>query len=131
MNRKTVVIKLKDGNSYKFSERNREDVDYLRYQDKVRAHRINFIQDNIKNTDSQLALIMVEMNKIYSEQDVNMFIVSNKDEIKSLAFDSFKIYNPLISFEQFCELLPDNLEGIIQIISKLEEDELKKKKTDK
>lgn len=104
--RREIEIKLADGKKYIFSERNKNDMDFAALQEKVRKAQVNFIQDNIKNGDNQLALLMAEMNKVYSDEQVNLFIYSCPDEIKNILFDSFKIKNDL-PIEKFKELIPD------------------------
>ena len=113
--RRTIPVTLK-GKEYTFSERNKDDMDFFSMQEKVRKKRFKFIQENVADPDTQTALLMTEINKIYSNSEIGIFISSDRDELKKICFDSFKIENPDVKFEQFLKLLD---EGQEQTISKL------------
>ena len=121
MNRRAVLIKLTDGKEYKFSERNREDKSLDIYEERLREQRIKFIQRNVLNEDVQLPLMLAEMNKIYTTEQLGRFLSGNKDALKQIAYDSFKIANPDIKYEAFAELLPDDMiKHVNTLISELE-----------
>jgi len=131
--RKEIKVKLADGKEYLFSERNKEDVDYSVLQDKVRATRFKFLQENIPNEERLLTLLMFESKRVYSESEIRLFLFSNNDELRRFAYDSFKVKNNSIPFEDFKKLLPvEDVPKVIKIINLLETDEtLKKKMTDR
>lgn len=113
--RRTIPIILKD-KKYTFAERNKDDMDFFSMQEKVRKKRFEFIQTNVKDPDNQVALLMTEINKVYSNTEIGMFIGSDPEELKRICYDSFKIENPEVKFEKFIELLD---EGQEQTISKM------------
>lgn len=132
MKRREFVLRISDKN-YIFSERNREDSAYYALQEKVKQKKFRFIQDNIKESDDRLALMMAEMDKIYSPAEISMFIFSDKEEQFRIAYDSFKIKND-ITFEEFCKLMPEReLKATVEMVFKLESEDTDavKKKTEK
>lgn len=106
--RKTFVYRLLDGKEYEFSERNREDLNYLVYQNQLRAERCRFIYDNIKDETDRLALLRLEMEKIYNDVEVGMFILGNYEEQLKLIYASFKVKNNL-SFDEFRKLVDEKM----------------------
>jgi hypothetical protein len=130
MKRREFVLKISDKN-YIFSERNREDSAYSNLQEKVKQQKFRFIQENIKESDDRLALMMAEMDKIYTSTEITLYVAGNREEQTRICYDSFKIKNDL-TFEQFKDLMPEReLKNTVEMIYKLEsedEGDLKKKK---
>ncbi len=122
--RKTFVYKLLDNKEYEFSERNREDLNFFVFQNQIRAERCRFIYENIKDETDRLALLRLEMEKIYSDVEVGLYIMSNYDEQVKLVYASFKIKNNL-SFDEFKKLVDEKiikeLSELIRTIEKPEE----------
>jgi hypothetical protein len=130
MKRREFVLKIGDKN-YIFSERNREDSAYSSLQEKVKQQKFRFIQENIKESDDRLALMMAEMDKIYSSGEITLFIAGSMEEQQRICYDSFKIKNDM-SFDDFKKLMPEReLKGTVEMIYKIESEEhadVKKKK---
>jgi hypothetical protein len=124
MIRKTFPFKLKDGKEYVFSERNREDVDYFGYQEALREYNMKFIQKVIVDPDERIPMMMSEMNKSYSDIQIGVFINSNNEMKLKLIYNSFKIENADITFEQFKELVEETSSSeLLKLINELERDE--------
>jgi hypothetical protein len=124
MQRKTFSYELLDGKEYTFSERNREDVNFLHYQNLIRASRIKFISDNVQDDMDRFALLRLEMDKVYSDVEVGIYIMSNPEEVAKLVYASFKIANPGISFEDFKKLVDEKMiKELNELISELERPE--------
>ena len=110
MDRKTFEIELLDNKKYIFAERNREDVSFNHLQNKIRAIRTAFIEENIKIPDNQLPLLMQEMAKVYSITELNAYLETNVDELaRGVVYPSFKINNAQIEFEKFQKLVDEPL----------------------
>ncbi len=127
MDRKTAIYPLLDGNTYTFSERNREDVNFTALQNKYRASRINQIKQvhNAKE-ESEFAqyLIIQEWGRVYYEQEVWKFVLDDPDERKKLVYASFKVANPDITYENFEKLVDAKLvDKLIKAIAELEQDD--------
>lgn len=118
MNRKTITIKLKE-QDYIFSERNNEDVDIFSIQEKIRKKKIAFIQENV-NEDNQLPMLIAEMDKFYKDKDIIQYLANDPEEKFKAGFNSFKIVNVGVSFDQFKELAKDKIDEILKLIAKLE-----------
>lgn len=130
MERKSITIKVGES-EYIFSERNREDVCLSALQERIRAKKFKFIQENVKDSENQLALLMDEMNKFYSKKEIALYIFSDTEELYKSAFDSFKLGQPMISFEDFKKKIPGkDLMNIVELINKLEAPEEDKKKVE-
>lgn len=124
MDRKSFVYKLADGHEYIFTERNREDINYIHFQNQVRAERFRFINDNTKDDTDRLALLRLEMDKIYSDVEVGLYLMSNPDELVKLVYASFKISNPQIPFESFKSLVNEKIiRELNELIADLEKPE--------
>lgn len=109
MDRKTFVHKLLDNKEYVFSERNREDINFIYFQNQIRAERCRFINNNITDDTDRLALLRLEMDKIYSDVEIGLFIMGNPEELLKLVYSSFKVKNPQIPFDEFKKLVDDKL----------------------
>lgn len=73
-------------------------------------------------------MMLAEMRRIYTGAEISVYVSSDPTEIKKLAFDSFKIANPNIKFEEFekiCTL--EDARKSLALINELEENESKKK----
>ncbi len=128
MERKSISYKIGE-TEYIFSERNREDVSLSSLQEKVRAQKFKFIQENVKDSDQQLALLMDEMKKFYSSREIVLYVFSNQDEMYKAAYDSFKLKQTNIPFEEFKKKIPSGeLIKIIELINQLEASETEDKK---
>lgn len=127
---RTIQIKLNDGKDYTFSERYKIDNDFFAFQERLRKSKIKFIQENILDKDDRLALLVQQMNKIYSTAEVASYISSSKEEQYLSLYNSFKIKNKEIGIDEFKKLVPEfELSNILQIVTALEaEDEDVKKK---
>lgn len=127
---RTIQIKLNDGKDYTFSERYKIDNDFFAFQERLRKSKIKFIQENILDKDDRLALLVQQMNKIYSTAEVASYISSSKEEQYLSLYNSFKIKNKEIGIDEFKKLVPESeLSNILQIVTALEaEDENVKKK---
>jgi hypothetical protein len=124
MNRKTFPYVLADGKEYLFSERNREDVDYFSYQEALREYNMKLIQRIVEDTDERIPMMMSEMNKTYSDLQIGVFINSNNEMKLKLIYNSFKIENPSVTFEQFKELVElSSATELLKLINELERDE--------
>lgn len=120
MKRKTINIKLNE-QDFLFSERNREDVDMFAIQEKIRKKKIEFIQNNV-NEENQLPLLIAEMDKFYKDRDIIQYLASDPEEKFKAGYNSFKLGNPQISFEQFKDLAKDKIDEILKLVTKLEGD---------
>lgn len=109
MVRKTFTYTLLDGKEYVFSERNREDINFIYFQNQIRAERCKFIRENILDDTDRLALLRLEMDRIYTDIEVGYYIMSNLEELQKLIYSSFKIKNPQISFDDFKKLVDDKI----------------------
>lgn len=128
MQRRDINLTL-NGKNYKFSERNLEDSSYAALLSKIRQHRFKFIQENVTDQEDRLAMLMAEMDKVYSNMDVGVYISGSIDEQYKIAYDSFKINNPAILFDEFVKLIPSGeLKGIVELIYKLEREDSSEKK---
>lgn len=124
MQRKQTSIKLSDGNSYIFSERNMEDRDYSRYQTLVRKAKWKELDELEKNETTLDFLKMQLINTTFTDQQVMLYIAGSQEEQKRICYDSFKIENSETSFEEFCKLIEgENLNRIIKMINTLEYEE--------
>jgi len=124
MERKTFSFKLLDGKEYKFAERNREDIDFGYFQNRLRSERFKFIQENVIDETDRLALLRLEVDKIYSDQEIGIFILSNLQEQLKLVYASFKVMQPEIPFDEFSKLVNQNLVNeLTKLISDLEKPE--------
>lgn len=130
LKRKTIKIKLNDGKFYVFSERNKIDNDYYAIQERLREFKIDFIQNKIKDKDNQLALLIAQMNRIYTTEEIAAYVASNKNEQRLACYNSFKIENKKISFEDFNNKLlsDDDVLNTARLIIELEKTEDSKKK---
>lgn len=127
LDRKTIKLILGDGKSYTFSERYKIDSDYYAIQERLRESKINFIQNNIKDKDDRLALLISQINKVYTPTEIAIYVATNYEEQYKACFNSFKILNEKISFDEFKKLIPiSELSRITQVINELEA-EVKKK----
>jgi hypothetical protein len=125
--RRSIPVKLLDGKEYLFSERNKEDSDFAALQDRVRKHNMRLIQDSVTVPEERLTLLAAEMRREYSIQMVLTHIMSSTGELLRVAFDSFKIENPGISFEEFHDIFPaDDVEILSNLIIQLEGDQKSK-----
>ncbi|OGU58309.1 MAG: hypothetical protein A2V66_03720 [Ignavibacteria bacterium RBG_13_36_8] len=121
MDRKTISLKLADGKEYVFSERDKCDSDYFYYQDRVRKHKTDFVAANIKDQDERLVLFTQIINHNYTNRDVEFYINSQPDELKLICYNSFKIANPEVSYEEFLKILPEGFEKeLSRLVTELE-----------
>jgi len=106
MKRKTFAYPLLDGNTYIFSERNQEDVDYSLLQDKVRKSKVDWAVQNLRKIDEDLCngIIMQQVNMVYDAQQIMIYIASNPEEIIKLVYSSFKLKNTK-DYEEFKKLI--------------------------
>jgi hypothetical protein len=124
MKRKSFKLQLLDGKEYIFSERNMEDLNLAYLQDKIRADKVKFIQENIKNEDLQMPLLMQEMRAMYGAEEMAAYISSHKEEQTIMVYNSFKIENPEVSIEVFKPLVNEPLvQKLEKLIQELEKDE--------
>ena len=121
--RRNIPVKLNDGKEYLFSERNKEDSDFAALQDRVRKHNMRLIQDSVTDPEERLTLLAAEMRREYSIQMVLTHIMSDTRELLRIAYDSFKIENKGIDFNDFKELFPiDHIELMGKMLDYLEGD---------
>lgn len=119
--RRNIPVKLLDGKEYLFSERNKEDSDFEALQDKLRKHTLRLIQESVTNPEERLILLAHELRHEYSIESVITHLMSSTDALLSIAFDSFKIANPGIGFEEFKKIFPmDDLKVLSDLIFQLE-----------
>ena len=122
MQRRKIQIKLGE-KEYTFSERNKEDVDFNALQDKVRAQKFKFIQENVRDVDNQVALLTLEMRQIYTPEELGQYVFGNKGEQLKMIYDSFKIENPNIKFEEFQQMISaEEINKIACLVNELESD---------
>lgn len=120
MERKTIKIKI-TGGEFIFSERNKKDVDYSSLHKRLMEQRFKFIQQTVIEPDLQTAMLMSEIEKVYTPQQISIYIYSNKEEQLKMCYDSFKIAQPEITFEEFQKLISeDELSNIANLINVLE-----------
>lgn len=125
MSRKTIALLLADSKEYVFSERNKSDVDYAHLQDAVREHRMKQLHKTFgDDMDLLLSLLLAEQQRVYSDTEIGIYVFSNKTELQRICYDSWKIANPGVRFEQFLPLLPDDIEVTIEQIKILESAEV-------
>ena len=92
--------------------------------EKFRAKRFRFIQENVVDQDNQLAMLQLEIDKIYSDKDL-IGLYSDPEFAEHIAYDSFKVKNPECGYEEFKGLLmPGDIDKIIMVVSELEKDEV-------
>ena len=106
--RRTIPVKLLDGKEYLFSERNKEDSDFAALQDRLRKHNLKLIQDSVTDPEERLVLLAAEMRREYALETVITHIMSSTEHLLQIVFDSFKIANPGIGFNEFRNIYPDN-----------------------
>ena len=124
MIRKTFPFKLTDGKDYDFSERNREDIDYFGYQEALRKYNLKLLQETVQNEDVLIPLLMSEMNKVYTDVQIGVYINSNPYEQLKLVYNSFKIINADVSLEQFEKLVkPGQVRELLKLINEIEREE--------
>lgn len=131
MQRKTINILLNDGKEYLFSERNSEDNSYLTLQDGLRKKNLRLIQETVEDSGGRDMLMVSEMRRIYSPDEVSMYLASNIEELIKRTFDSFKLENPGVTFEVYKTLVNEtNVRSISALLNELEagEESLQKKK---
>jgi hypothetical protein len=146
--RKEFPYKLTDGKEYIFSERNKEDVDIYAIRERFRKHNFRFIQENVTNPDDRLSLLMHESHKDYQMPhkdeltgvtlpgDLGYYMSFDPEEQKYSLYDSFKIKNPDVKFDEFVKILPeDDMKGMIKLLNEIEKveppkAEVKKKKAE-
>ncbi|RMD50973.1 hypothetical protein D6827_03105, partial [Candidatus Parcubacteria bacterium] len=117
------------GNKYLFAERNKEDSDYAAIIERLRKKNIRFIQENIPDKEQQLSLMLAEMRRVYSIEEITQYVSTDKYEWLVSAFNSFKINNPDIDLEEFGKLVDmPKLQEIGKILNELEAAETGKKK---
>lgn len=122
MKRREINIELADGKEYTFSERNKEDSDFSALQDRIRKHKIKFIQENVTDPENQSVLMMQQINKFYDAQEVGSYLAGNKEEISRMCYDSFKIKNDL-SYDQFLKLVEGKITTVYKLLNELEKEE--------
>jgi len=121
--RKEIAVTL-GGKPYIFSERNKSDMDFAALQEAVRAQKFSFIQKNVNDADDRLALMMAEMQKIYNNFEIGIYISGNIYETYRQVYNSFKIKNPDITLETFKTICPEaELKTVVEIITNLESTE--------
>jgi len=121
MERKTFTYKLLDEKTYTFSERDQGDFDYTVLQDKLRASRFNFIQGNVTHEDMQMPLLLQEMNRVYNDQEISLYISGSKDEMTKLVYASIKIAHPEITLERFEKITDkETVTKLSKMLSELE-----------
>lgn len=129
MKTRTVDIRLADGKFYVFSERFREDIDFSSVTSDLRKLNLKLIQETIADKDERLVLMLAEMKRTYTAEDIGFQILNRTELLQKMSYDSFKIANSGITFEDYLELLPKGeLRNICQLINEIEADEPEKKK---
>jgi hypothetical protein len=124
MRRREIGVKLNDGKSYQFSERNRSDSNYGELQERIRKYKVAFIQENIRDKEDRLSMLLAEIGRVYSAPQVAVFVNGNYDEKLRIVYDSFKVRNEGISFEEFRGLMKGvDLEEVKELITGLEEED--------
>jgi len=127
MDRKTAPYPLKDGKTYVFAERNREDINYTLLQNKYRAARIKEIKTIISDpADIELrdGLIFNEFSKAYVSDEVFRYIEDDPEMKLELVYASFKIKNPGIALDDFKKLVDDVIiQKLLKAINELEQEE--------
>lgn len=116
MERRNFSFRLIDGKDYLFSERNIEDISIEGLQEKIRAKKTKFINQNVPDRDDRFGLLMNEMQTVYNQQQVNLFLSEDFQIQKELVYSSFKVKNPEISFSDFEKLVDA---GTIRQLQKL------------
>jgi hypothetical protein len=132
--KREIELLLNDGKYYAFSERAKEDSDVSAMESYLRKYNIRIIQESVVDKEERLALIMSEMRRQYSRQEVTHFNTSNTFVLQYFLYNSFKIKNENIIFSEFVKMIPeDKLFEYVETIMKLEtstvvsEDDEKKK----
>ena len=121
MERKEFSFRLLDGKEYVFSERNLKDITIEGLQERLRVKRTKFINENIPDREDRFALLMNELQTVYSPQQMNVFLAEDFSIQKELVFSSFKIKNPQISFSDFEKLVDiGTIRELMKLISELE-----------
>lgn len=119
--RRSIKIKLKDGNEYSFSERNKEDVDYVKIQDRIRTKKAEWINATYNDEDQRNMLLIAITTMIFPPEVMSYYMMNDMSLLKEIAFDSFKIANKGITIEQFNNLIDSNqILEIHKIINELE-----------
>jgi len=120
MDRKSIKIKIKSGD-FSFAERNKRDVDFVTLQEKLKDKNFAYIQKHVNDQDVQTTLLMSEVGKVYSSQEIIAFVVSDKSHQLKFIYDSFKINNPDTSFEDFQDLISeDEVQKVLDLILEME-----------
>lgn len=121
MERKEFSFQLNDGKNYIFSERNIQDISIEGLQEKLRAKRTKFINQNVPDREDRFGLLMNEMQAIYNQQQINIFLSEDYAVQKELIYSSFKIKNPEISFPDFEKLVDvGSIRHLLKLVNELE-----------
>lgn len=127
MDRKTAIYPLLDGNTYTFSERNREDINYTLMQNKFRESRVKEIIRVISDpalVELRDGLIFNEFGKVYNSEEVFRYIEDDPEIKLNLAYASFKIKNPDKTIDQFKSLVNDEMiSKLLKGINELEQED--------
>lgn len=121
MERKNFELKLQDGKFYTFSERDRRDKDFSTATAAFVKEKLRIIQESVTERDERLALMMYEMKREHSVEEVSKFVASSTSAMMTLCYDSFKIANPNIPFDDFSKLFsPESVLTTIELIHQVE-----------
>ena len=128
MKRKSIDIEYGD-KALTLSERNKEDADFSALQEKCRAYKFKFIQENIVDEDNKLSMMLAEMRHVYTGMEIGQYIFSSEEEQYKIVWDSAKIENPNLTLDEVKEIVPkEELKKLMRIITGLETPEDDKKK---
>jgi len=117
---------LSDGKEYTFAERNFEDVDIAALHERTRKAMARFAREHF-DKENLFAHEMQILRITPTDQEMGSYLGTTK-EIKRSCYDSFKISNEKISFEEFDKLLPDK--NVNDVMDKIIEIEFQEKISD-
>lgn len=127
MERLKIKIKI-SGGEFEFSERNKKDVDFTYLQQQCRNKQFEFLQANIKDQDVLIAMLMAEMEKVYTPVQINLLLLSDKKFQLKFIYDSFKIENGKTTIDEFAKLIDESeYEKVLQLIDELENNRAEEK----
>lgn len=122
--KRTLEVTLSDGNKYTMSERTRRDSDYQFYQNALRRDNLRTIQDTIVSQDIQLSLLMAEMKRVYTADELRQFMHCSSEFQYECLLNAFSEHHPDMTVKQLEILVPrEEVRFLLQKLALLEADD--------
>ena len=110
----------------KFFERDKDDVDYAGMGERYKANNFAFIQANTKKEDDVLALLGMEMHKVYTANELTLYMYGDMKEIRMCLWHSYK-FNENPNRESMLKNIAGDEKKILALLLNLETPPVKKK----